>query len=160
MLGVEGKVALHESYFRWAPAISARGAVGRLFGSSDLDLMTIEVDGLASLPFGVGGMAQITPYAGYGWLFADVNSHVLDETPYKVNDESVPVADREQKGGERGSLYTFPRLMWSDNSHGRFFVGLRVNVAMIEILYELDVGFLGGEAGTLHSHSFKIGFDV
>ena len=44
-VGVEGKVALHESYFRWAPAISARGAVGRLFGSSDLDLMTIEVDG-------------------------------------------------------------------------------------------------------------------
>jgi hypothetical protein len=154
LLGVEGKVALHESYVRWVPALSARGAVGRLFGSSDLDIVTIEADLLASLPFGVGGMVQLTPYAGYGFLFAHVNSQVLDETPYEVLDTD------EQKGGEDGSLYTFPTLEWRDNQQGRVVIGLRLNVAMLELLYEFDMGLVGGAAGSLQSHSFKIGFDT
>jgi hypothetical protein len=154
MLGVEGKVALHESYFRWVPALSARGAVGRLFGSSDLDIVTIEADILTSLPFGVGGMVQVTPYAGYGFLFAHVNSQVIDETPYEVLDPD------DQKGGDDGSLYTFPTLEWSKNQHGRLVIGLRFNVAMLELLYELNLGMLGGAAGTLQSHSIKIGFDT
>jgi hypothetical protein len=30
----------------------------------------------------------------------------------------------------------------------------------MEVIYELDIGFVGGVAGTLMSHSFKLGFDV
>ena len=154
MLGLDTKIALHESYFRWVPALAVRGAVGRLFGASDLDMVTFEIDMMASLAFGVGGMAQVTPFLGYGWLFAHVNSQVIDETPYEVLDNT------DQKGGPDGSLYTFPTLDWSDNSHGRFFLGFRINVAMLEVLYELDVGFLGSGVGTLVSNTFKLGFDV
>lgn len=151
MMGAEFKIALHESYFRWVPAISVRGAAGRLFGSSDLDMITAEFDGIASLPFGIGGMAQVTPYVGYGRLFAHVNSQVLDETPHIVMDNN------DQKGGTDGSLYTFPTLDMWDNDHTRFFFGFRINIAMIELLYELNLGFTDK---TLQSHSFKLGFDV
>lgn len=163
MLGVDAKIALHESYFRWVPALSLRGSVGRLFGSSDLDIVSFEGDLLASLPFGIGGMVQITPYLGYGLLWAHVNSQVLDETPYRTVDCSSGrcLPDNvDQKGGADGSLYTFPTLEWSDNSHGRLFFGVRAGVAFIEVIYEIDVGFVGNEAGTLMSHSFKLGFDV
>ncbi|MEE8409272.1 MAG: hypothetical protein V3T05_06690 [Myxococcota bacterium] len=151
MMGAEFKIALHESYFRWVPAIAVRGAAGRLFGSSDIDMITAEFDGIASLPFGLGGMVQLTPYVGYGRLYAHVNSQVLDETPYLVLDNN------DQKGGTDGSLYTFPTLDLWDNSHTRFFFGLRLNVAMLELLYELNLGFTDK---TLQSHSIKLGFDV
>ncbi|MBI3178612.1 MAG: hypothetical protein HYZ27_03065, partial [Deltaproteobacteria bacterium] len=151
MLGGEFKGALHESYFRWAPAVSFRVAFGRLFGASDLDIMSGEWDVLASMPFGLGGMVQLTPYLGYGMLYAQVNSQVIDETPYEVMDAT------DQKGGTDGSLYTFPTIEWQDNSYGRFFGGFRVNVAMMELIYEINLGFADT---TLQSHSIKLGFDV
>ncbi len=155
MLGAELKIAVHESFFRWAPALSARVAAGRLFGSSDLDIFTAEADVMTSLPFGVGGMAQVTPYLGVGQMFAHVNSYVLDETPYAVSDPD------DQKGGLDGSLYNFPTLDWQDNTFPRVFGGLRINAAMIELLYEFNAGimpFAGSKQVT--SHTIKFGFDV
>ncbi len=157
MLGSELKIALHDTFARWFPCLSGRAAVGRLFGSSDLDIITAEWNAMASLAFGVGGMAQVTPYFGGGVMYAHVNSFVIDETPYAVTD---PVND--QKGGntpgDRGSLYNFPTLDWYDNDHPRYFGGLRVNVAMIELLYEFNLGKAGDKQ--LASHTFKLGFDV
>jgi hypothetical protein len=153
-MGAEAKIAIHESYFRYAPALTFRTAFGRLFGSSDLDMFTFEADGITSLAFGVGGMAQLTPYLGYGVMFAHVNSQVLDETPYSVRDPN------DQKGGADGSLYTFPTLNWSDNQHTRIFGGLRISIAMIELLYEFDLGQVKFNSKQVLSHSFKIGFDV
>ena len=152
--GAEVKTAIHESYFRYAPALTGRVAFGRLFGSTDLDMFTFEADGITSLAFGVGGMAQLTPYLGYGVMFAHVNSQVLDETPYEVRDSN------DQKGGADGSLYTFPTLEWNKNQHTRIFGGLRIGIAMIELLYEFDLGTVKFNKKQLLSHSFKIGLDV
>lgn len=155
-VGGEAKVALHESFFRWLPAVAARAAFGRLLGSSELDLFTVEADVLASHAFGVGGMMQLTPYIGAGVLFAHVNSFVLDETPYAVTD---PVDD--QRGGRDGSLYAFATFDWRDNRLPRYFGGLRINVALIEILYEFNIGVLDFRGDkTVSSHTIKLGFDV
>ncbi len=154
MMGVETKMALHESFVRYFPALSVRAAASRLFGASDIDMFTFEGDGMASLAFGIGGMAQLTPYAGYGIMMAHVNSQVIDETPYEV------INIQDQKGGANGSLYTFPTLDWNKNRHGRIFGGLRLNVAMIEILYELDLGKVNFNSKQVLSHSFKLGLDV
>jgi hypothetical protein len=157
MLGGEVKVALYESYLRYVPALSMRGAFGRLVGATDLDLITAEGDILTSLAFGVGGMAQVTPFLGAGVLFAHVNSQVIDETPYSV----LQVQD-DQRGGREGSLYTFPTLDWNKNKFTRYFGGVRVNVAMLTFSYSLDVGMIPYKFAktTLLSHSFKLGFDV
>ncbi len=156
MLGGEFKIAIHESFYRWLPSLSARIAVGRLLGSSELDLFTAEGDALASLPFGIGGMVQVTPYLGYGQLATQVNSYVIDETPYVVRDPN------DQKGGADGSLYTFKTIMWNHARYQRLFGGLRVKTASLELLYELDANFLGTsfDDKRLLSHTFKIGFDI
>ncbi|MCK5688738.1 hypothetical protein KAI87_05670 [Myxococcota bacterium] len=158
MLGGDFKIALHESFFRKLPAISIRGAGARLIGSSDIDMVTGEIDVLASMAFGVGGMMQITPYLGGGRVIAHVNSQVLDETPYSVT------VSADQRGGSSGSLYTMPTLEWQDNQFTRIFGGLRLNVSFVELLYEADFGTMSytdiGVEKTLISHSFKIGFDV
>lgn len=155
MVAGEAKIAIYESFFRWVPALSGRVAVGRLFGSSDLDMVTGEADIMTSLPFGIGGMFQATPFAGYGRMFAHVNSTVLDETPYSVVDST-----NDQHGGDTGSLYTFPTLDWQDNVMPRAFVGLRLNIAMIELLYEVDWTMMSFADRQIVSHSFKLGFDV
>ena len=101
----------------------------------------------------IGGMAQVTPYAGGGRMFAHVNSYVIDETPHLVTYPD------DQSGGPGGSLYNFPTLDWQDNGYWRFVGGLRINVAMIELLYELNMGKLRG-GRQMPVHSIKLGFDV
>jgi len=155
MVSGEGKIALYESYLRWVPALSLRAAVGRLFGSSDLDMVTGEFDVMTSLPFGIGGMLQATPFAGYGRMYAHVNSGILDETPYTVLDSAG-----DQHGGPTGSLYNFPTLEWKDNYFPRVFAGLRLNIGALEVLYEIDWGIMSFADKQLVSHSLKLGFDV
>lgn len=153
-LGADLKLAWHEQFFRWAPSLAGRLAFSRLFGSTDLDIITGEADALLSLPFGIGGMTQLTPFLGYGQVFVHVNSQVIDETPYDVGDPT-----NDQLGGARGSLYNFPTIEWQDNSHGRAVVGVRLITAFIEVLYELDYVLVDGPAN-LQTHSFKLGLDV
>lgn len=157
MLGTDVKIALHESYIRYFPAIAARASFNRLFGSEQLDVFTAEADLLASLAFGVKGVAQLTPFLGFGKLFSHVNSQVIDETPYATAD-----AD-DQRGGARGSLYTLPTLEWHKNDFWKFFGGIRVIAAVATFTYSLDVGFLPYkfvDQSTVVSHSIKLGFDI
>ncbi|MEM6733126.1 MAG: hypothetical protein AAF658_16330, partial [Myxococcota bacterium] len=157
MMGGEAKIALHESYIRYFPAIAVRGSFNRLFGSQDLDMFTAEADVIASLAFGVGGTAQVTPYIGAGVLFAHVNSQVIDETPFSVVDTI------DQRGGATGSLYTFPTLEWDKNDFTKIFAGVRIIAAAFTISYTLDVGLIPYDfvdTSTLISHSFKVGLDT
>ncbi len=154
MLGTEFKIAWHEAFFRYAPALATRVAFARLFGSSDLDIIAGEADVLVSLPFGVGGMAQLTPFLGYGQIFIHINSQVIDETPYAVRDGSI-----DQRGGPTGSLYNFPTIDWNDNMQQRFFVGMRLIAAFIELTYEFDFVMVDGPHDMI-SHAVKLGFDV
>lgn len=154
MVGAEAKVAVHEAYFRWVPSLALRAAVGRLMGSSELDLLTLEADVVASLPIGVAGVARVTPYLGYGQMGAHVNSYVLDRTPYVVLDPN------DQRGGTGGSLATFETINWYDNLYPRYFGGLRVNTAILELLYEANVGVTTFGKKQVVTHTLKLGFDV
>ncbi len=79
-LGGELKWAFNEGFY-YLPDIAVRGSVNRLLGSRDLDLLTGGVDVSVSHPFGIGGMVNVTPYAGWSLLFVNASSHVLDATP-------------------------------------------------------------------------------
>jgi hypothetical protein len=154
MLGVEYKIAWFESFWRWVPALATRVSVARLFGASDLDVITAEGDLLTSLPIGVAGTVVFTPYLGYGQLFAHLNSQVLDETPYIVRD-----FDKDQRGGSAGSLYNFATVPILDNAHTRLIAGLRLNIAFLELIGEVNY-LLVSKGGDLLSVSMKLGFDV
>jgi hypothetical protein len=153
MIGAEAKVAIHESYFRWFPSLAVRAAVGRLMGSSELDLLTLEADAVASLPFGVAGVARVTPYLGYGQMGVHANSYVLDRTPYVV-------LDPNDQRGSPGSLVTYPTINWYQNLYPRYFGGLRINTAIIELLYEANVGITSFGKKQVVTHTLKLGFDV
>ncbi len=152
MLGTDFKIALHESYFRWVPALALRGSVSRLFGSSDLDIISGEWNVLASLPIGIGGMAQLTPYVGWGKLYVHVNSQVIDETPFLVSNAA------DQSGGASGSLYNFPTIQWNKNIHDRYYLGLRFISAFVVLVYEFNLSTT--KPNNIITHTFKIGFDV
>jgi len=154
MLGVEYKICWQEAFWRWAPALATRLAFSRLFGTSELSVIAGEADVLASLPIGLGGMIQITPYLGYGQLFAHVDSMVIDETPFEVTD-----TQNDQKGGSSGSLYRFKTVEWQNNAHGRLVLGARLIVAFVEVLFEFNYMFMDGP-NNLTSYTGKIGFDV
>ncbi|MEO0592308.1 MAG: hypothetical protein AAFZ38_01905 [Myxococcota bacterium] len=157
MVGAEAKVALHESYLDGVPAIALRVAVNRLLGAQELDIFNTEFDLIVSQAFGVGGVVQLTPYVGFGPMFSQVSSEVIDETPFAVVDSA------DQRGGANGSLYAFPTLEWSDNRLWRLFAGARMVAASVHVSYTLDLGIMPYdfvERSVVASHSFKIGLDV
>jgi hypothetical protein len=154
MLGAELKVALHEQFIEYLPAVALRIAAARLFGSTELEMLTFEADGMISYAFGIGGMVQLTPYLGYGQLAVHVNTAVLDETPYVVLDPT------DQTGGPTGSLYTFPTLQWTKNRYGRWFGGLRFDVAALELLYEFEYTQTSFGSRRVVGHTIKLGFDI
>ena len=155
LLGAEAKIGIHEKFTKWSPDIAVRGAIGSLFGNSDMKLTTIEVDVLTSYAFGIDGVMHLTPYAGWGLVFVDVISGVIDETPYSVTDRI-----KDQNGQESGSLYVFERLLWNENRNQRVILGARASFAFIEVAYELDLAIHEAAQTTLLSHSLKVGFDT
>ena len=159
-VGGEFKFALHESFISWLPAMSVRAAVSRLVGSNEVDIVTAEGDAMMSYAFGLGGMIQLTPYAGAGRLFVNVNSQVLDATPYVVVDPLDQRAGLNAGGGPEGSLYRFKSLSAIDNYHNRVFGGIRMNVAMIELLFEYNLGLIDFNKRRISSYGIKLGFDV
>jgi len=153
MLSGEAKIALHEAHHRWVPAVAVRFSGGKLIGASDLDISTAEWGLITSLPVGLGGMALLTPFVGMGQLYSEVNSDVIDETPEISTD---------QRGGTTGSLYSFPTLKFTKNFFTRIFLGFRINIATVEVMYEADFGLIPYSFAkrTIVSHSFKFGLDV
>ena len=103
LLGVRPKSVFHESYYRWVPHWLYEALLEHAFGSADIKLTTIETDILASLPIGIDGIVQLTPYVGYGMVFVDVISGIIDETPYDVQ-------PADQNGRSDGSLYVFEKI--------------------------------------------------
>jgi len=156
MLGGEAKIAIHESFYRWVPALAVRGAFSQLLGTDQLDMACGELDVLASLPVGIGGMAQIVPFVGAGVFVIHVNSGVIDETPSFVTDDAT-----DQRGGTGGSLYVFPTLDWHDHQFNRYLVGLRLNFAMMALLYQFDIAIPQfNRDKQMASHTIKLGFDT
>ncbi len=70
---------------RWAitegwwflPDISVRGHVGTIVGESDISMVNVNVDAAISYTWGLGGIASITPYAGYSALINISSSHPI-----------------------------------------------------------------------------------
>ena len=75
-LGLNLKWALLEGY-RYAPEISISTNVGTLTGTTNYTLLTFGGAVLVSKHFGVGGIVELNPYAGYHALAGRCASEVL-----------------------------------------------------------------------------------
>ena len=149
------KFALHESYFRKLPTLSTQIAFNRLMGATDIDMVSATADLITSYAFGISGMTRMDIFLGVGQQFMHVNSLVLDETPFSVDN-----ATDDQRGGTNGSLYTFPTLEWSENTMLRALFGTKLHVAMFEIVYGFRLSQIKWSGRNILTHSLKFGFDL
>lgn len=137
--------------YRYFPDFSIRGAASRLLGSKDFDLTTAEFDLQIGKTIPIAGMFQLSPYGGWGMLFVNLNSQVLDTTPGDVDDN-----DALARGG---SLYTLADSSFGDNANHRFFVGLRFWSYIFNLTYQLDIGLISRTSFVMLTHTFKAGFE-
>jgi hypothetical protein len=145
-LGTEAKLALNEG-FLYLPDLAVRGTFNTVLGSSDLNLATLGFDISISKSFGVVGVLNITPYAGYNYLTVIASSRLLDVTP---EDPTPPTINEES-----GELEFQPEFVFSTQTQSinRFFGGLRLLVGVLNITLE------GAFADSVQTYSGRIGFD-
>lgn len=87
--------------FWYLPDLSVRAHVGTIVGASELWLLNVNMDVAISYTWGLGGIASITPYAGYSLLTSWASSRPL--VIYGANGEtSESVFNRVQNYNHRG----------------------------------------------------------
>ncbi len=133
-VGLELKWAFIEGNHQ-APDFGFRTHINTVLGDRDLVLLTSGGDLMLSWTFGIGGLVQTTPYAGYELTYVHAKSHVLGAFA---------------EGALQPSTFILPT---QDFLRHRAVVGLRV-VAGIA-----DFGFEAG-LGELQSYTFKVGLSL
>ncbi len=118
------KFAIHEGFHHhgdWfgviMPAIAFRGAVSHLFGSSQVDMTVISIDGSISKSFGIAGVLKLDPYLGANGLLNIVRSGVIDTSPN---------VDAFKQGGGALDLNANTTFPDQDIWRVRLFVGFRL----------------------------------
>jgi len=152
LLGGSVRWGLLEGY-HYLPDLSVRGAVGRLMGSNDIDMVTAEVSGTLGKTFGIAGVCTLAPYVGYGLMLVNVNSNVIDFTPSNANDNQAI-----QRAG--GSLYTFDELAIGSNTYNRIFAGLQFHSYIVSITYQFDAGLITKTSLAVPTNTFRLGLDL
>jgi hypothetical protein len=120
---------------KYAPDFGFRTHVNTLLGNRDMVMITTGGELLVSKTFGLGGLVQLTPYAGYELNYAHTRSHVLGLF-------------------EDGSLTPRTFILPSQDvlTH-RALLGLRLLASVV------DFGFEAG-LGNVQSYTFKFGINI
>lgn len=136
-LGGEIKYALHEDTLWPLPDLAIRAWGNALFGAKDMSLYNVGGDVILSVPFGISGAVQLTPFAGYAFQAIISKSNVLDATP---GDPMPPVTNPSNP-----ALTNTPEFVFDVDTQmvHRMFVGLRMSVAVVDVTVQGT--FLGGQ---------------
>ncbi|MDP3236332.1 MAG: hypothetical protein Q8S33_25385 [Myxococcales bacterium] len=116
MGGLELKWALNEG-FAYLPDIAVRGFVNKIINTRDFDLTSGGLDLGIGKQFAIAGMVTLTPYAGWSLVFVGSSTGNIDFRPSR----SVAEADTELFK----DYYVFTSLQAIQNTHNRFYGGLR-----------------------------------
>jgi hypothetical protein len=140
-IGAEVKWAFNEG-FHYIPDFAVRISMNHMIGPEDFELSTGGWDISISKAFGLGGMASLTPYAGYNMLFINASAHTV-----------LVLADPNLSGSEGNRPWVFKTMKWQDNMHHRVFIGCRLITYIFQFVVE---GAFSKEASLFN---VKIGFD-
>ena len=132
MFGMGGDLrwALHEGY-RYFPDIAARVGANTVTGAPQLNLINLAWDISMSKSFGLGGVVQLTPYAGYQQLHTWGSSRVVNAYPH---DPRPP-----QTLGDDGAGPSFsPEVVFDAGRQftNRYFLGGRLNTWIMSFTVE------------------------
>lgn len=127
------KVAVIEGYHDLSvPSVALRAGVSRMMGSSELELTVLSLDASASKSFGVAGIANVAPYAGWNALIIVPRSEVIDKTPHV--DMRVDPADASMN------------FVFADQANifrHRLFGGIKVKHYIVSLSLEAAVALRG-----------------
>ena len=121
-LGGGLKWAISEG-FAYIPDLAVRGHGGTVTGAPDMNLSNAGVDVSLSKDFGIGGVVNLTPYAGYSHIWVISSSRVLDADPGYSRTPSGSYA---------------PEFVFSQEtqSEGRGFFGFRLGLDYFSFTFE------------------------
>lgn len=115
----EVKWALNEG-FTFLPDLGARGYITKLLNTKDFDLTAGGLDFGLGKQFAIGGMVTLTPYAGWNLVWVAASANSIDFNPGRTYEESVATPN-----AQFADTGVFDEVTWSNNSHNRFYAGLR-----------------------------------
>jgi hypothetical protein len=145
-LGAELAWAFHEDYFWPVPDLGVRGFVNHVVGAPDLNLTTAGFDILASVPVGLNGVVQLTPYLGYNFTAVFASSRLLDASP----EDSTPPIE-----GSGTVVSVKPEFVFDNitTTHNRFVGGFRLRYAWVNFTFETLI------AQNVQSYGLRLGLD-
>jgi len=145
--------------FAFLPDLSVGGQGTRLMGDRNLGITTAALDVTLSKSFGIGGLAAITPYAGWQRVWISSVSEVIDFDPANEAIDN-PTADDT----------IFQDVLIGDNYFDRFFLGFRFISYIVQVSGEItylpalklpsadgNPGF--AQQGSSLSFAMKLGLD-
>lgn len=134
-VGSQLKWALHEG-FRYFPDVAVRGTVNTLTGAKQLQMVTAGWDASIGYGFPIGGVMEVTPYAGYQQLYIWGWSRLLNVRP---QDPRAPQRNTNDNppNNEFNPEFVFDTYNPQVN---RFFFGSRLNVWTVNLILEGTIG--------------------
>jgi len=115
---LELKWAINEG-FTYLPDIAVGGRVSKIINSRDFDVTTGGLDVSVGKQFALAGMVTLTPYAGWNLMFVGASSNPVDFDPART------LRDGEMRDDQFRDIYVFDSVQAKDNTHNRFYGGLR-----------------------------------
>lgn len=152
LVSVGGKfhLALNEG-FRWIPDVGVSVGVNRVIGSDDLDLTTATAGAQISKGFGLFGDANIMPFLSYESIFIDARTRIIDPDPRNTDDvgstvQFTPVAMVSATTDDTAACAADIASCLVMNRYDRISGGLKLQVAVVQIMLGLDVNYLPNNA--------------
>jgi hypothetical protein len=141
------RVALNEGFTGahwWAfiPDVAVQAGFNRVVGSDDLELLTASAGGTISKSFGLFGMVNLCPFAGYQSVFVNGSTRLVDTNPQNPNNVDDNV------------VFDIVRL--TDNRIDRYSVGARLVVAHIQLSGGVDINVLAPD-DIVYQPAFRAG---
>lgn len=161
LYGLNGylKLAIHEGYHDvFVPSLAVRASVTRIAGSSEIDMTLINLDGVLSKAFGVGGTVTLEPYLGGGVLFSIVRGQVIDTQAdldlYRGQPPPAPPLDDVGRARALARKISFPTQ--DDILRWRLFAGLHVHYSILALTgYFAYIG--PGADGNFNLDALRVG---
>jgi len=152
-LGTDVKWALNEGFF-YLPDLALRGSLTNVVGSSDMNLTTAGFDLSISKSWGLFGLVNVTPYAGYNRLWVISSSRLLDVAPEDPRPPIIRECDPADLGCTEDLAFQ-PEFVFDTEiqSLNRYFLGSRFVFGYASITLE------GAFSDTVNSYSARVGFD-
>jgi hypothetical protein len=133
---IELKWAVNEG-FTYLPDIAVRGSITKLINSRDFDVTVGGLDLGIGKQFAIGGMITFTPYVGWNLLFVGASSNNVDFNPGRSP------AQADDPAAQFTDIYTYDNLQAAQNSHNRFYGGLRFRGGPLVLTAELSYSVIG-----------------